>query len=69
MSFTDRQMQCVDCGATFTFTSGEQEFFSNKGFTNDPKRCSACRKSKKQARGGDSGSSYASLSFGSRREM
>ena len=67
MSFTDRQMQCADCGATFTFTASEQEFFANKGFTNDPKRCSACRSAKKQARDGDSGGSYGS--FGSRRQM
>jgi CxxC-x17-CxxC domain-containing protein len=58
MSFTDRQLQCADCGATFTFTASEQEFFSNKGFTNDPKRCPDCRTARKQerGRGGPSGS-------------
>ncbi|MDD5093672.1 MAG: zinc-ribbon domain containing protein [Dehalococcoidia bacterium] len=52
MSFTDRSLQCADCGATFTFTSTEQEFFANKGFTNDPKRCNDCRSARKQERGG-----------------
>ncbi|MFC2027196.1 zinc-ribbon domain containing protein [Chloroflexota bacterium] len=47
MSFTDRELQCSDCGATFTFTVGEQEFFATKGFTNDPKRCPDCRSSRK----------------------
>lgn len=62
MSFTDRQLQCADCGKTFTFTANEQEFYASKGFTNTPKRCPDCRAAKKQARGGGSGS-------GSRRQM
>ncbi len=63
MSFTDRELQCVDCGATFTFSANEQEFFAGKGFTNEPKRCPDCRASKKQERGGGGG--YG----GSRRQM
>jgi hypothetical protein len=55
MSFTDKSITCPDCGATFTFTAGEQEFFASKGFTNDPKRCSQCRQAKKQQRGGSQG--------------
>ena len=52
MSFTDRELQCADCGATFTFTVGEQEFFATKGFTNDPKRCPDCRQSRKSEQRG-----------------
>jgi len=52
MSFSDKSILCPDCGATFTFTAGEQEFYASKGFTNDPKRCSRCRQAKKQQRGG-----------------
>ena len=48
MSFTDKSIQCKDCGATFTFTAGEQEFYATKGFTNEPKRCVTCRRIKKQ---------------------
>ena len=55
MSFTDKSITCPDCGTTFTFTAGEQEFFASKGFTNDPKRCSPCRQAKKQQRGGSQG--------------
>ncbi len=47
MSFEDKSIQCSDCGATFAFTSGEQEFFASKGFTNEPKRCVECRRVKK----------------------
>ncbi len=55
MSFTDRELQCVDCGGTFTFTVGEQEFFATKGFTNDPKRCPDCRSARKSERSGGYG--------------
>jgi CxxC-x17-CxxC domain-containing protein len=61
MSFTDRELQCADCGGTFTFSANEQEFFAEKGFTNDPKRCPDCRGARKQQRGGgDRGGSYGS---------
>ena len=60
MSFQDKSLRCSDCGATFTFTSGEQEFFQTKGFTNEPKRCPACRQAKKLERSGNSNYSYSS---------
>ncbi|MGA7678266.1 MAG: zinc-ribbon domain-containing protein [Dehalococcoidia bacterium] len=55
MSFTDKSILCPDCGTTFTFTAGEQEFYASKGFTNDPKRCLQCRQAKKQQRSGSNG--------------
>ncbi len=55
MSFEDKSLQCADCGETFTFTAGEQEFFQSKGYTNEPKRCPACRQNRKTARFGNSG--------------
>ncbi len=48
--FEDRTLTCVDCGAEFTFTASEQEFFSEKGYVNDPKRCPACREQRKRRR-------------------
>ncbi|MDP2744763.1 MAG: zinc-ribbon domain containing protein [Dehalococcoidia bacterium] len=57
MAFQDKSLQCADCGASFTFTSGEQEFFASKGYTNEPKRCPTCRQSRKADRGGSSGGS------------
>ena len=47
MSFEDKSIQCSDCGATFTFSIKDQEFFQTKGFTNDPKRCPPCRQTRK----------------------
>lgn len=52
MGFQDKSLQCADCGATFTFTAKEQEFYSSKGFTNEPKRCLNCRQSRKAERRG-----------------
>lgn len=56
MSFQDKSLQCSDCGAFFTFSAKDQEFFKSKGFSNEPKRCSSCRQAKKAER--DSGSNY-----------
>jgi len=50
MSFQDKSLQCSDCGATFTFSAEEQELFQSRGYTNDPKRCTACRQARKSER-------------------
>jgi hypothetical protein len=59
MSFLDKSILCSDCGTTFTFTAGEQEFFASKGFTNEPRRCPPCRRAKKQQRSGSHGGLYS----------
>ncbi len=56
MAFQDQTLTCVDCGAQFTFTVGEQEFYQQKGFNNPPTRCPSCRAARKAAR--ESGGSY-----------
>jgi CxxC-x17-CxxC domain-containing protein len=43
MEFQDRMLNCVDCGAEFIWTGGEQQFFADKNFKNEPKRCKACK--------------------------
>ena len=45
---TDKTLVCRDCGAEFVFTVGEQEFYKEKGFDNEPVRCIACRRAKKE---------------------
>jgi CxxC-x17-CxxC domain-containing protein len=50
VSYQDKTLTCVDCGATFTFTAGEQEFHAAKGFTNEPKRCPSCRSARRMQR-------------------
>jgi CxxC-x17-CxxC domain-containing protein len=58
MAFQDKSLTCADCGATFTFTASEQEFYAEKGFTNEPKRCQPCRQSRKAERGGGTGGGF-----------
>jgi CxxC-x17-CxxC domain-containing protein len=41
--FKDRMLTCVDCGTEFVFTAGEQQFFYEKSFRNEPKRCRNCK--------------------------
>lgn len=43
----DKSLSCKDCGSAFTFTVGEQQFYAEKGFTNEPTRCPDCRKARK----------------------
>ena len=50
MEFVDRLLTCADCGGEFIFTAGEQLFFLDKQFKNDPKRCKPC-KSRRSAQG------------------
>jgi CxxC-x17-CxxC domain-containing protein len=43
MEFQDKILKCIDCGSDFIFTAGEQLFFHDKQFKNEPKRCKACK--------------------------
>src|ERR1700752_3302930 len=43
MQFQDRILRCVDCGSEFVWTAGEKQFFADKNFKNEPKRCKACK--------------------------
>jgi CxxC-x17-CxxC domain-containing protein len=43
MEFQDKSLRCVDCGEEFIWTAGEQLFFADKQFKNEPKRCKSCK--------------------------
>ncbi len=60
MVFDDKTIQCADCKTSFTFSAGEQEFYQNKGFTNEPRRCPECRRANKARRSDSGNNSYAS---------
>jgi CxxC-x17-CxxC domain-containing protein len=51
MNFVDRTLTCRDCGKPFIFTAGEQSFYQQKGFQNEPTRCPNCRRAKKEMGG------------------
>ncbi len=76
VSFVDKPLACRECGREFIFTAGEQEFFAQKGFTNEPGRCPECRAARKSRLGGsgggmayDSDRGYGGGYGGGRREM
>ena len=54
----DNTLACRDCGAEFIFSAAEQDFFAEKGFTNEPGRCPACRAARKQQNGGGRNGGY-----------
>ncbi len=47
--YQDKTLKCKDCGNDFIFSAGEQEFYAEKGFQNEPQRCKACRDLRKNA--------------------
>ncbi len=49
-AFVDKVLVCRDCGSEFTFSAGEQAFYEERGFVNEPGRCPECRRSRKQQR-------------------
>lgn len=51
MAFEDKVLTCKECGNDFVFTAGEQEFYAEKGFENEPQRCKNCRANRKASRG------------------
>jgi CxxC-x17-CxxC domain-containing protein len=62
LSYADKPLTCRDCGQAFVFTTGEQEFFAQKGFANEPTRCPDCRAARKASSGGGG---YSSGGYGS----
>jgi len=47
--YEDKSLACKECGEEFVFTSGEQEFYAERGFQNEPQRCKVCRDNRKAA--------------------
>ena len=51
MEYHDRVLKSGECNAEFVFTAGEQMFFADKGFKNEPKRCKNCKAKRAQGPG------------------
>jgi len=47
--YEDKVLICKECGKKFIWTAGEQEFYAERGFQNEPQRCKECREARKQA--------------------
>lgn len=65
MTFSDITLTCKDCGQPFVFTTGEQEFYQQRGLLNQPGRCADCRGARRASGGGSS----AGGGYGGPREM
>ena len=52
METQDKTLTCRDCGASFVFTAGEQNFYREKGLQNEPQRCPGCRAARRRERTG-----------------
>jgi CxxC-x17-CxxC domain-containing protein len=55
----DTTLTCRDCGQAFTFTSGEQDFYAARGYS-EPSRCADCRAQRKAERDAGGYGSYSS---------
>ncbi len=40
--YETRVLICMDCHEEFVFTIAAQQYFAERGITDDPKRCKAC---------------------------
>ncbi len=47
--YEDKVLICQECGKEFIWTAGEQEFYAEKGFANEPRRCKECREARKRS--------------------
>ena len=56
VTYTDRTLTCVDCGAVFVHSAEDQEYYASKGFVSDPKRCPSCRAARRSMREAGEGS-------------
>ncbi|MEE9161497.1 MAG: zinc-ribbon domain containing protein [Candidatus Neomarinimicrobiota bacterium] len=67
--FQGEFIQYSDCGTTFSFSAEERGFSRSKSYTNEPMRCSSCRRTRKSERYGDSRRSPAPDVFRNLRRM
>jgi len=51
MEFQDKVLKCIDCNSEFIFTAGEQLFFHDKQFKNEPRRCKSCKSKRSSSYG------------------
>ena len=58
MVFQERNLTCVECSTSFVFSEEDQRYHSEKGYTNDPKRCPACREVRRAERRGGMGGEF-----------
>ncbi|UCD18326.1 MAG: zinc-ribbon domain-containing protein [Candidatus Zixiibacteriota bacterium] len=53
--FEPKILICEDCSEEFVFTAAAQEYFAEKGYTEEPKRCKHCYMKYKREKRNNSG--------------
>jgi CxxC-x17-CxxC domain-containing protein len=48
VAFADKTLVCRECGTSFVFTAGEQEFYKSHGLVHEPARCPSCRTARRR---------------------
>jgi len=48
VAFEEKTLVCRECGASFVFTEGEQEFYQSRGLMHEPARCPTCRSARRR---------------------
>lgn len=43
MSFEDKRLRCVKCGAEFVWKAGEQAFYADRHLDHEPRHCRQCK--------------------------
>lgn len=56
--FQDKTLDCAECGEQFVFSADDQQYHSERGYT-DPKRCPECRRARRSQLGSSGGGSRA----------
>ena len=52
--FQEKNVGCVECGQEFVFSADDQQYHSERGYS-DPKRCPSCRAARRAQGGGGGG--------------
>jgi CxxC-x17-CxxC domain-containing protein len=52
VAFVDKTLTCRECGTSFVFSAGEQQFYRDHGLMHEPARCPSCRAARRQRREG-----------------
>ena len=69
MTYTDKQLKCVECGTDFTHSAQDQERFAQLGYENEPRRCEGCRAARRARQGGGGGGGQRQDGNRQRREL
>ncbi len=51
--FEPKILICSECSQEFVFTAAAQQYFAERGYTEDPKRCKSCHTKYKKSQRND----------------